>query len=90
MSSAVERVKATLSHLNPAEKYEYTRSNSAAVLDKAQRDQYERDGFIIIKALVRTDRLKVYADRFVQFANNELPKPDSMVNEPFSSMADPG
>lgn len=81
MSSAVERVKATLAHLSPAEKYEYTRPGSSTVLSREQRDQYERDGFILIKTLVSTNNLKKYADRFVQFAKNELPKPDSMVSK---------
>jgi hypothetical protein len=88
MSSAVERVQATLAHLNPAGKYEYTCASSSTVLSREQRDQYERDGFILVKGLVSTDNLKKYADRFVQFAKNELPRPESMVSTYHSDTAE--
>lgn len=81
MFSAVGRVKATLAHLaGPAEDYKYTFPTSSSVLTTEQREQYERDGFILVKSLVSTNDLKKYADRFIQYATNELPKPASMVS----------
>jgi phytanoyl-CoA hydroxylase len=78
--SAVNRLKATLDHLaGVSPSYRYTTPEAHTVLTQEQRDQYERDGYILVKGLVDKERLAKYKQRFIEIASGKIPKPDSMI-----------
>jgi len=57
--------------------YRFT-SNSNGILTKEQRDQYERDGFFVIKRLIPEKDLEAYKQRFIAISNGEIERAPTM------------
>jgi len=83
-----KRLEATLGQLAPATpslltqpcSFTYKLSdNCNGLLNEAQRQQYEQDGFIIIKGLLSKEQIAVYRQRFMDYADGKLERPVSMV-----------
>lgn len=79
MSGALNRLKSTLAHLTETPKYRYTTPDAPAILSAEQLEQYERDGYILVRGLVGRDELNKYKQRFIELSTGTIPKPDSMV-----------
>lgn len=52
-------------------KYKYTLDPRGALTD-AQREQYDRDGFLLVRGIVSPDEIEVWRQRFVAIANGEI------------------
>ena len=88
-STMSDRLAQTLGHLSSAPAAAATASSSAASgyefsvnrngrLTAAQRDFYEKNGFIVIKGVVPPSDLEAYRERFVKLCNREVESPPMM------------
>jgi len=57
--------------------YKYTK-NEDGVLTKEQQEQYERDGFILVKGLISSDDIDKYINHFLYLVENPSERPPDM------------
>ncbi|KAJ3227182.1 hypothetical protein HK099_003145 [Clydaea vesicula] len=69
MSSANRRIDSTLNHLN---NFRYTLPESSDLLSLEQRQQYEKDGFIIVKGLISQSEMDSYRKRFIDICDGKV------------------
>jgi len=81
-----QRVNLILRHLtaggsntinSTGKSYRFTRS--AGILTEEQRQQYDRDGFFVIKGLVPQDDLNQYTDHFIKISSVGKPTTRTMI-----------
>ncbi len=81
--SALLRLSIVKSHLAQSERnrnrvdYQYTIANGA--LTNEQRDFYEKNGFILIKNLISSDKLDTYKGRFQTICSEKIKIPGMTV-----------
>jgi phytanoyl-CoA hydroxylase len=51
--------------------FQYTTDDADRVFTREQREQYERDGFILVKKLVPQDKLDKYRDRLIEICDGK-------------------
>ena len=71
----------------PGEEFCFTTAQAEGVLSAQQRQQYERDGFLVVKGLVPRDRLRGWIDHFLDISRSAS-EGDGMVRGDMTVMKD--
>jgi phytanoyl-CoA hydroxylase len=82
--SAIRRLKTIKSHLEQSEKYNKNKTKhlytySTGALTEEQRDFYEKNGYLLIKNLISSEKLEKYKKRFQEICANKIQLPGMLV-----------
>ena len=73
--------------VEPGTEFCFTTAQAEGVLSAQQRQQYERDGFLVVKGLVPRDRLRGWIDHFLDISRSASEK-DGMLRGNMTVMKD--